>query len=459
MSVIGGITSYAFNGWSRKSFTGDRIPDGEEVSFPLPSFLSSDSPVAGVVKEIIAEKVEKLSDEAVLKICRQLEFWYTDGELDEVGMKSLAEYLVEQSTWYQGLMGKSPSEDLIAYKVPKRRFGKTELQMPIVTCGGMRFHCTWFPDSVPLLRPSRSAMLNSSAQENIKNCIRHCLALGINHFETARMYGTSEYQVVEALYELIQSGEIKREDFIFQTKLMPANFKKLFEQSWANCKKLGYIDLLSIHAISDINDNLFKVLENCETLKAESKIRHVGFSTHGCSEQIMALINTEKFEYVNLHEHFFGSYHGSGTPDTLGNEGNLACVKRARELDMGVFQISPIDKGGKIFAPSKDLALLVGSEMTPISFVLLYAWKKIGFDTSSVGLGRPSDLDEVMWATKLMSLESQGKIDLDKMLDSVVDRLNARAEEVQGKEWHSKGLLNLPSMFDKSTDGIALGHT
>ena len=69
-------------------------------------------------------------------------------------------------------------------------------------------------------------------------------------------------------------------------------------------------------------------------MKEEGKIRHIGFSTHGTSEQIMALLNTEYFDYVNLHEHFFGSYHGSGTPDTMGGQGNLACVKRAHELDM-----------------------------------------------------------------------------------------------------------------------------
>lgn len=73
---------------------------------------------------------------------------------------------------------------------------------------------------------------------------------------------------------------------------------------------------------------------------------------------------------------------------------------------MGVFQISPVDKGGKLYRPSKDVAALVGKDvvgvdggpdvvLTPISFALLYAWKKIGVHTSSIGIARPSDLDEV----------------------------------------------------------------
>jgi predicted aldo/keto reductase-like oxidoreductase len=84
-------------------------------------------------------------------------------------------------------------------------------------------------------------------------------------------------------------------------------------------------------------------------LQKEGKIKHIGFSTHGSAETIMRMIDSEKFSYVNIHKHYFGDYHAAGTPDTKGGEGNRYAVKRALELDMGVFQISPFDKGGKLF--------------------------------------------------------------------------------------------------------------
>jgi predicted aldo/keto reductase-like oxidoreductase len=59
----------------------------------------------------------------------------------------------------------------------------------------------------------------------------------------------------------------------------------------------------------------------------------------------LELINSEKFAYVNLHCHAMGSYHAQGG---LGGHGNAAAVKRALELDMGVFNISPLDKGGRL---------------------------------------------------------------------------------------------------------------
>ncbi len=142
----------------------------------------------------------------------------------------------------------------------------------------------------------------------------------------------------------------------------------------------------------------------------------------------------------------------------MGGQGNQACINRALELDMGVFQISPVDKGGKLFRPSKDCVMAVGKELTPISFALLHAWNNIGVHTSSVGVARQSDLDEVLGAAKIMALAKQGKVDLDALLNGAKGRLDALAEKQLGKEWLEKGLMNLPSAYDQESDGIAIGH-
>ena len=185
----------------------------------------------------------------------------------------------------------------------------------------MRIQETWIPDTVPLLKSNKSKVVKSKSQDNLKDVIKSCLKLGLNHFETARFYGSSEIQFVDALAGLIQDGTIKREDFIFQTKLMAgssttkADFQKQWHASWSNVNRLGYVDLCSFHVVSeheqidnimkDDEDSIFKFVEN---LKKEGKIKHIGFSTHGSAEVIMRMINTEKMEYVNLHHHYFGDY-------------------------------------------------------------------------------------------------------------------------------------------------------
>lgn len=451
--VLTGILARILFGWNKDDYTGE-TNTSVTSDLKLPSFFSDETLLSELRVIFNTNTLEKLSDEALIKICRQLDFWISEEKLSKEDIIQVAKMLVEQSTWYQ--------QKDCEFKVPTRRFGKTEIDMPILTCGGMRLQNTWLPDFVPVLRPNRKHVLKSPPQENIKNCIRACLKIGMNHFETARFYGTSEYQIVEALFELMQSGEIQRSDFIFQTKIPPMNsknFKKFWDQSWSNIgEKLGYIDLLALHAISFADEKMDESLEICNQLKNEGKIRHIGFSTHGVTPQIMDLINTEKFEYINLHYHYFGSYHGSGTSDTQGGEGNLACVKRALELDMGVFNISPIDKGGKLFRPSELCASLIGKELTPIGFALLYGWKKVGFHTASIGLARPSDLDEVLYAAKMMKNDQEGLLNVDDIINGSIERLETRSKEILGETWMQKGLLNIPNCYEECTDGIALGH-
>jgi predicted aldo/keto reductase-like oxidoreductase len=64
-----------------------------------------------------------------------------------------------------------------------RRFGKTELQMPVLTCGGMRYQFKW--QDVP------PGEIPSDNQTNLEKTIRRAVDLGITHIETARGYGTS----------------------------------------------------------------------------------------------------------------------------------------------------------------------------------------------------------------------------------------------------------------------------
>src|SRR5262249_39184883 len=95
-----------------------------------------------------------------------------------------------------------------------RRFGRTELSMPVISCGGMRYQFKWQdvpPDQIP-----------AENQRNLEATIHRSLALGINHIETARGYGTSEMQLGNVLPTL------PRDKIIVQTKVMPKATKKEF---------------------------------------------------------------------------------------------------------------------------------------------------------------------------------------------------------------------------------------
>ena len=187
--VIKSVGGYIIYGWSKDAYIGDS-DQGTASSNATPTFLDKES-LGIALSKVFEGKLNDLSDDALAKICRQLEYFHDHENASESELIQLAEFLVDQSTWYLPLVSSSGKEsngatELEKAMVPKVRFGKTELQMPLITCGGMRLQNSWLPDNIPVLAPSRDYVLKSPPQENIKNCIKHCLSLGINHFETAR---------------------------------------------------------------------------------------------------------------------------------------------------------------------------------------------------------------------------------------------------------------------------------
>src|SRR5271169_6546608 len=96
---------------------------------------------------------------------------------------------------------------LIFAPMKYRRFGRTELSMPVISCGGMRYQFKW--------QDVNPAEIPADGQANLEACIHRAFDLGINHIETARGYGTSEMQLGRILPKL------PREKIIVQTKVSP----------------------------------------------------------------------------------------------------------------------------------------------------------------------------------------------------------------------------------------------
>eukprot|EP01051_Picozoa_sp_SAG22_P021957 SAG22_NODE_5065_length_1095_cov_0.824297_2_plen_173_part_01 len=100
------------------------------------------------------------------------------------------------------------------------------------------------------------------------------------------------------------------------------------------------------------------------SIAAAWQIRWVGFSTHGMEPIISAACATGKFDYVNLHYQFIGSFTASGSG---ASGGTWPAIVAARKSDMGVFIISPTDKGGQLYKPPTKFAELT-APLSPIEF-------------------------------------------------------------------------------------------
>jgi predicted aldo/keto reductase-like oxidoreductase len=302
-----------------------------------------------------------------------------------------------------------------------RRFGRTELAMPVISCGGMRYQFKWqdvAPGDIP-----------PDNQRNLEACIQRALELGINHIETARGYGSSEMQLGKILPTL------PREKLIVQTKVPPKatvkEFLATFETSMSYLG-LDHVDLFSLHGINNretLDWSLGKngCLAAARELQKEGRVRHIGFSTHATTDLILEAIQTGEFDYVNLHWYFV-------------NDLNWSAVEAANQLDMGVFIISPNDKGGKLQEPSAKMSSLC-APLTPMQFNDLYCLARPQIHTLSCGAASPTDFDEHVAALKWYD-------QIPETIAPIEKKLRAEMERVLGADWCQRWAEGLPLYLD-----------
>ncbi len=244
-----------------------------------------------------------------------------------------------------------------------RRFGKTNLQLSVFSLGTMR-------------------CLGSA--EGFHQTLVQAIAAGINHLETARSYGQSEIYLGKSLTRLDQ------ESLYLTTKLPPTPDPKIMA-IWIeeSLTRLGVkkITNLAIHGI-----NTWEHLEwihsdrGCMTAvwaaQESGKIDHIGFSTHGSLELIQATINSGFFEFVNLHYYWSFQRH-------------KPLLELAAQQDLGVFIISPADKGGRLYTPPAKLKELC-SPVSPLELTYRWLLSDDRITTLSVGPANPEELTGIV---------------------------------------------------------------
>ncbi len=303
-------------------------------------------------------------------------------------------------------------------ELPCRRFGRTNLNMPVLSLGGMRFQKSW--DELKFSDISRKE------QNKVENILNLANKFGFNHIETAKYYGTSEIQLGMGF----KSMKIRPK--IIQTKIPPNSDPKLFEAELLKSfekLQLKKIDLLSIHGINT-PEHLHQAVRDggcidiLKKFQKENLIGYIGFSTHGESSLIEKAISTNFFDYINLHWYFI-------------NQTNSKLIELAHKYDLGVFIISPTDKGGHLHTPSTKILELC-SPLHPIVFNDLFCLRNKNVHTISVGIAKEQDFNLHLEAVSLLS-------ESDHYIPKILNRLQEESINSLGKEWYKNWDKNLPS--------------
>ena len=299
-----------------------------------------------------------------------------------------------------------------------RRFGRTNLKIPILSLGGMRFQKSW--DQLDFSK------ISYQEQNKVENILNLANKYGLNHVETAKYYGTSEVQLGMGFKN---SKNIPK---IIQTKIPPNSDPKIFERdvmSSIEKLKVKKIDLLAIHGINTV-EHLHQAIRNggcidiLRNLQKANLIGSIGFSTHGKSSLIEKAISTNLFDYVNLHWYYI-------------NQENTKVINLANKYDLGVFIISPTDKGGHLHTPSNKMLELCRPLHTIVFNDLICLTNK-NVHTLSVGIAKEADFKLHLEAVSLLS-------ESEKYIPKIINRLRQESINVLGLEWYQNWDRNLPS--------------
>jgi len=305
--------------------------------------------------------------------------------------------------------------------IPVRRFGRTELPMPLLSLGGMRFQQSW--SDLP------ADQITADSQANLRRILEQAVVHGLHHVETARHYGSSERQLSSLLRQVPDARRI------LQTKVPPQADSAAFEaELQTSFERLGVerVDLLAIHGIN-LPEHLEQTLrpggclEVVRRWQAAGRVGSVGFSTHAPLPLILEAIASDGFDYINLHWYFI-------------RQDNRPAIEAAQAHDMGVFVISPTDKGGHLHSPSPRMQELC-APLHPIVFNDLFCLTAPGIHTISVGAAQPQDLNLHLQAVALLPQAAE-------LLPPILARLEQARRDALDPAWLSSWQQGLPDWQD-----------
>ncbi len=243
--------------------------------------------------------------------------------------------------------------------IPKRRLGKTNLQVTIIGLPG------WH---VGRMRSEQAAL----------NLISRALDLGVNFFDSAPSYldGESERRLGKGL-------KGRREKIILMTKTLARSKADAAAELDASLRRLqtDYLDLWQFHALGtpDEVDTVWGAggaIEAALEAKRAGKIRHFGFTGHRNARVHLKAVTEhhDQMETVQMPINPVDPHYESFTRLVL---------PEAAKHDLGVIAMKTVANG-----------TLVEDRVATPEECHRFAWSQAGVSTLVAGLDTPAQLDD-----------------------------------------------------------------
>ncbi|HSW39260.1 MAG TPA: aldo/keto reductase [Acidobacteriota bacterium] len=140
----------------------------------------------------------------------------------------------------------------------------------------------------------------------IPEVVTRALDLGVNYFDTSRVYGDSE----RIFGEIIKKRD--RSKLIIATKSAMRRKQDIINDINTSLKELGtdYVDIFHLHARDTPTSIPDETLDAVREIKKSGKVRFLGFSNHDPNRMVDFLLETNTFDVIQTTYSFaIGGYY------------------------------------------------------------------------------------------------------------------------------------------------------
>ena len=237
---------------------------------------------------------------------------------------------------------------------------------------------------------------------------------GVNYYDTAYPYhnGDSENMTGRAL------ARYPRDSYYLATKLpiwavkTIDDVERIFKEQLERLN-MEYVDFYLMHALNKERWELIKelkILDYCEKLRAEGKIRFLGFSFHDDYEVFEEIVTSYKWDFCQIQLNYMDR-------DT---QATLKGVELAKSLNIPMVIMEPV-KGGSLANLPEDITNMFKA-VRPDASTASWALRYVGsIDNIKVILSGMSDMAQVDDNLKTFSTFDP----LDEMESEVVEKVAA----------------------------------
>ena len=257
----------------------------------------------------------------------------------------------------------------------KRKFEKLGIETSLLGFGCMRFPAT--PDG----------KIDESRAEKL---LDRAIAAGVNYIDTAYPYhnGDSEPFVGKVLQKY------DRNSFYLATKLpvwaieSVDDAKRIFAEQLERLRT-DHIDFYLMHAMSKERWDKVKelgIVEFCEQLKAEGKIRYLGFSFHDTYEAFEEVLRGRDWDFCQIQ------YNYMDRDIQAGDRG----YELARKMGIPMIVMEPV-KGGMLSGLPKEAQAILEEadpERSPASWALRWVGSHPGVKLVLSGMSSEEQLED-----------------------------------------------------------------